>query len=198
MDNSGRKKIGIYGGAFDPPHIGHRFAIEVALNSRKVDEIIVVPSGSRSDKKYHAADRHRLKMTELMLREYFSSCPVKLSDIEIQHADIRGTVELINALKTERDNKEIEFYFICGDELISQIPYWRNQKELKLINFLIISRSENNDFNGIPGFNIDFIKNEKKILGSSTDIRKRLKKGTSVLSEVGSSVYDYIKIHKVY
>ena len=63
------KKIVIYGGAFNPPHIGHAIAIENVLRLFPCDEIWVMPTADRHDKKIKVDGVHRVQMLNLMVQE---------------------------------------------------------------------------------------------------------------------------------
>src|SRR3989344_3593256 len=95
MSNKKRKKIVIYGGSFNPPHIGHAIAIEAVLRNFKCDEIWVMPSAERKDKHIGTPGKHRIKMLEMLIGEYFrtSKIPVKISDLEIKRPGLTTTYD---------------------------------------------------------------------------------------------------------
>ena len=63
------KEIAIYGGAFNPPTLGHALVIQQVLDSQHVDHIIFAPDGKRADKDYRIEDTHRNRMLEIFFEE---------------------------------------------------------------------------------------------------------------------------------
>lgn len=61
--------IYIFGGAFDPPHIGHTAIVKSLLAKKHPEKIVIIPSSERDDKKYSASDEHRLQMLEIFVSE---------------------------------------------------------------------------------------------------------------------------------
>ncbi len=61
--------IYIFGGAFDPPHVGHTAIIKTLLAKKNPEKIIIIPSSERSDKQYAVSDVHRLAMLDIFVEE---------------------------------------------------------------------------------------------------------------------------------
>ncbi len=61
--------IYIFGGAFDPPHVGHAAIIKTLLAKKHPEKVILIPSSERNDKSYAVSDAHRLAMLEIFVRE---------------------------------------------------------------------------------------------------------------------------------
>jgi nicotinate-nucleotide adenylyltransferase len=139
------KKIALYGGAFDPPHIGHKEFIEVLEKVDFIDEVWIVPSGRRPDKVYTISDAERQRLIKLFLKDIRSSevkkrvlIPLEL-DTSATASPIIGTVELIKRLKELYPNNQ--FYFCIGSDLMCELPKWRHQEQLKNeVLFLVLER----------------------------------------------------------
>lgn len=171
-----KKKIAIYGGAFDPPHKGHLHAINIALNSKLFDEIWIMPSGVRSDKGYKVEDKYRIMMLEDLIKNQIQSKAVKLKLFEIENR-ILGSVELFDYLTT--NFSEMKFYLLCGDELIVDLTKWKNPERVKEIDFVFINRSQTiSHSNNIErdlkekGYKALFLNNKEVIQISSSQIRQ--------------------------
>ena len=93
------KRIGILGGSFNPPTIGHiQMAIET-INLNLVDEVWMVPCGEREDKKYSVTGKQRLEMTRLLVAEQLEEDfqqYVKVDDIEIANHYMIPSFDLIH------------------------------------------------------------------------------------------------------
>jgi nicotinate-nucleotide adenylyltransferase len=126
-------KIGIFGGAFDPPHKGHQELLSFALHELRLDQLLVVPSGQGPWKTHHADAQHRLKMCEL---EFDSLLPVvQMDSIEILRAQTAGgptyTYDLLKQLQTRyQDPRGDDLYFLLGSDSFMQIDQWKNYPDL--------------------------------------------------------------------
>lgn len=203
--NNGIKRYGIMGGTFDPIHIGHLVIAEEARNKFNLDKVIFVPSGNPPHKDLNkvtnAIDRYEMTLIATLDNPNF-----EVSTIELKKNEKTYTVDtlkdLINSCK-----EETEFYFITGADAILDLPNWKSVDELlELCNFVAATR---------PGFNLskmeESIKNlEKKynktiytitvpsLKVSSTDIRNRIKMGSSVKYLLPLSVENYILKNNLY
>lgn len=174
-----KRKIIIYGGAFNPPHIGHAIAIESAMRLFACDEIWLMPSSDRRDKKISVSGKHRIKMLELTLAELFSNppAPIKISTLELDRPALTTTYDTVLELNKKYPNRE--FYFIVGADIVGDIENkWVNGKELiKIAKFIPI----------------------KKVGDiSSTFVRKLITEGHSGIPYILPAVAKYIKDNGFY
>ncbi|MBI3633436.1 MAG: adenylyltransferase/cytidyltransferase family protein [Candidatus Vogelbacteria bacterium] len=95
VNKKAEKKVVIYGGAFNPPHIGHAAAIENIIRLFPCDEVWVMPSADRHDKAISVNGEHRLKMLQIMIDKVFpdSEIPIIVSDMEIKRGVSTTTYE---------------------------------------------------------------------------------------------------------
>lgn len=138
--NGHRRRIGIYGGAFDPPHFGHMWVVSCILNSGEVDQVWLVPSGTRQDKKTVAPGWARAEMLEKMLSLCFNKderLQVCTAEIE-EGSSIEGTVELLDELKNRAI--DADFKIIIGADLVHQLSSWRHLQRIKNSQFLVVGR----------------------------------------------------------
>lgn len=113
-----KKRIGIYGGTFSPPHIGHRRALEAFVAEERLDEIYVIPTLTPPHKQLQgdATPQQRLDMCRLA----FEGLPVTVSDIEIRRGGKSYTVLTLEALKTP-DNTLV---LLCGTDMFLTLDQW--------------------------------------------------------------------------
>ena len=132
-------RIGLFGGTFDPIHIGHlRAALEVK-HGFDLDQIVIIPAAlpphKKGDQVTEAADR--LKMVELGVggRSGFS-----VSDVELQRSGPSYSIDTINHFKTSSE-QDSEIFFISGLDAFLEIDTWKSYKELlRQIAFIVIAR----------------------------------------------------------
>ncbi|MEY4065516.1 MAG: hypothetical protein RIR26_1724 [Pseudomonadota bacterium] len=121
-----KKKIGLLGAAFDPPHFGHLLLAQNALQTAGLDEIWLVPSPSRWDKSLIADGKRRLEWLQAAVQ----LCPevlrnkLRVSDFELQQPAYRGTCWLVTELK--RQNPDVTFSLVLGWDSFIGIPSWRD------------------------------------------------------------------------
>ncbi len=133
-------KTALYGGAFDPVHIGH---IEVAkqVNNRfNFDKFVFIPSNLPPHKQKHAVSpQHRYKMLEIVANELGSSYFV--DDIEITNSNVSYTIDTLKKYKSLHQNEEL--YFVCGSDIFATLKQWNEWEQLfKYAKFVVVSRTD--------------------------------------------------------
>ena len=115
------KKLGVFGGTFDPPHNGHYNAAIEFISKLELDELLVIPTfvPPHKDRKSDTTAEERLEMTRLA----FSNIPnVIVSDIEIK----RGGKSYTYLTLEELTNSDTELYFLCGTDMFLTLDKWKN------------------------------------------------------------------------
>lgn len=137
-----KKKVALFGGAFDPVHAGHMSVAEYVLEKlpNEVDEIWFLPCYSDAfGVKDMSPPEHRVAMLELMLR-YTGNADMKICTHEIETKNMAGTYSVVKSLK--EIFPEIEFSFIIGADQAKVIRSWRNSRKLlRETKFIVVSRS---------------------------------------------------------
>jgi len=186
-------KIGILGGTFNPIHYGHLILGEQVLGQLKLDKVIYVPSflpPHKSNVGIVSPDR-RFKMIQLAVagNSHFS-----VSDIEIKREGKSYTVDTLREIKKRYPRAEL--FFICGSDLVSELPTWKNADEIfELATFVLAKR---------PGFGKrlagrDYLKiHVAQVDISSSLIRDLVKKGRSIHYLTPANVVAYIEKYGLY
>ena len=122
------KRIGVFGGTFDPPHVGHLAAAEHVRQVHHLDQVIFVPVGKPPHK---ASDRltsarHRYLMTVLATLEnpHFT-----VSRVEIDRRGISYTVDTLRQLRAEF-GEENEYFFLIGYDALNAFHTWREPEQI--------------------------------------------------------------------
>jgi len=187
--------IGIFGGTFNPPHIGHLIVLESVREQISFDAILLIPSAQTPNKHdtLLAPASARLEMTRLAV-EGNSSCTV--SDIEIQRRGISYTIDTIIALEAQYPQANLSL--IIGVDNLLEFHTWKSPKEiLTHVDLIVMNRP------GFPEANNEFARHAKFVnvpqIGiSGTDIRRRVKFGRSIRYLVPRPVEEYILRHRLY
>jgi len=196
MDRSENKlKIGIFGGSFDPVHIGHLIIAESARNQFCLEKIIFIPAGIPPHRDaLIATGRHRLEMTKLAIAD---NPNFEVSDIEIKKEGISYTYETLQIIQKQLN---AEFYIIVGWDAFVILPSWYNAEKLaEQFTFIVAPRIVEKQ----QAFQFPFqVKYEMldipRIEISSTLIRRKIKAGQSIRYLVPDSVLKYIYQEKLY
>ena len=156
--------IAIFGGSFDPPHIGHEQIAYKVLDSIDIDKLIVVPTYLNPFKnKFHLEPSDRFEL----LNSLFDNSKIEISKFEInQHKAVpsKETIEHFKRLYSPHN-----IYLIIGADNLKSLHLWNNFEELnKLVKFIVISRDGYEVKNDI----IQFINVKMDIKISSTVLRK--------------------------
>ena len=145
---NGPKKIGILGGTFDPPHLGH---LKLATHFSKVlhlDELLLIPSGQPWQKDANITPAQtRLQMTEAagidLARAFlYLKIPTKIGIdcIEIDRAGPSYTIDTVKALR-ERFGSTANLILLMGADSLIKLPTWNSWKDLlHYVNFAVASR----------------------------------------------------------
>lgn len=183
-------KLGIFGGTFDPPHIGHLIVADNVREQLGLDKIIFIPSFVAPHKlNVKAADpKQRFEMVEISIK---NNKDFLVYDIEIERKGRSYTIDTIKTL--EILHPQAELYLIIGMDNLIDFPEWKSPHE-------IISRAELIVMNR-PGYDKP-VKNEfvkfatfvrvPNIDLSSSEIRKRIKMGKTIRYLVHPDVEKYI------
>lgn len=185
------KRVGLYGGTFDPIHNGHLRVVAELLNRNIVDEIILIPAGQpRLRENAPVADGvTRLEMCKLAISDLPTSLKdrVKASDIEIIRSGPTYAIDTVESL----ESSAVELFWILGSDAYSKIDNWHRSAELKeRVNFIVIERPGTSESEGLDIGALDI---------SATEIRSSAEKGSDQeLPGVSPSVRKFISDRKLY
>ena len=190
-------KIGIFGGSFDPIHIGHAIIAQHIISSGAVDRLwfMVSPVNPlKAGKERQVADTDRLRMVEMVSRPMEG---VEKSAFEFTMPRPSYTIDTLNALQAKFPDDE--FYLVTGGDNWQIFNKWRNSEEiLAKYHLLIYPRLSYEVI--IP----DDLKDRVTLVEapiielSSTEVRERLANGQSVRYYVPDEVLGYSERHHLY
>ena len=197
-------KIGIYGGTFDPPHIGHISAVSEAAEQLGIDRLILIPAGIPPHKEVQsssASGTHRFNMLRLA-GKYLDGAEV--SDLELRRSGRSYSVDTVTELK--RTYPDDELYMFIGTDMLTTFEQWYRFEDIfRMCTVAVFARQEDDrrlieeTAAGLKkkyDADIEIVRN-KAVDISSTELRERLplRQGAEYLHE---EVYEYILKNGLY
>lgn len=186
-------KIGIMGGAFDPPHIAHLLAAETARETYSLEEVWFLPSHIPPHKaRAGVSAEDRLAMAKAAVEGHPA---FRVEDREIRRGGVSYTIDTVTEL--QRDYPAAEFYFIIGADMVQYLPKWKRIEELAArLSFIGVARPGTLlDPDALPGYIRDKVQlaDMPLIDVSSTKLRERLAEGRSIRYLVPDGVFHFIQ-----
>jgi nicotinate-nucleotide adenylyltransferase len=154
---SGRKRIALYGGTFDPVHLGHLAIARKVSQIFEIDDFLFVPAWIAPHKRTREVTPvlHRYAMLALATQEDAS---LHISRVELEAPDRSYTVETLAHFETKL-GAEADLFFVMGADSWSEIQTWKDwERLLTMANHIVITR---------PGYEIE-------VTGMSSEIRERI------------------------
>lgn len=198
-----KERIGIFGGTFDPPHLGHINALRAFYDQLGLDRAYVVPAGIPPHKRINHSDDPliRMRMAEVAFIDDLRS--ITVSDFEISKPGYSYTFETLEHFS--KRNREL--FLLCGTDMFQTIGKWRMPEIIfSLATIVCMPRTEDYDQMNYSiseeyklKYNAKCIILEGNIVEvSSSMIREMISNGEYPEKYVTSSVMDIIKTEELY
>ena len=198
-------RLGVYGGAFDPPHLAHRALAQAAVEQLKLDSLLILPTGQawHKDRALTPA-HHRLAMTRLAFHDLPKS---RVDDRETRRAGPTYTVDTLRELAQE--NPAAQLFLVMGADQAKSLHTWHEIEAIYRLAIIAVAerdapdlpltqsqaRSQAKD----PAIQGDFRAIVLPLLPhSATDIRTRVASGQSPDALVCAGVASYIQKNHLY
>ena len=154
--------VGVFGGTFDPPHVGHLLLAEIARDQLALDEVLWVPAGDPPHKKDRPVSHvsHRVNMVNLATED---TAAFRLSLLDVERFGPHYTIDSLKILKNE--NRNANLFLLLGADSINEFTTWRDYQSISaLATVAAMSRGGSEPFS--TGVDIDYV----EIRGPSTSI----------------------------
>ena len=201
------RRIGVYGGAFDPPHAAHRAVARAAVEQLALDELHVIPTGDAWHKSRPLSPaRDRLALCRLA----FAGWPrVRVDDRELQRLGPTYTIDTLAELRA--NHPQAELFLIIGSDQAHAFARWQRAQDIVAIATVAIAdRADAEGAGGqfdsidpLPGLSLGGVRGVQRLRlaalpHSSTDIRARVAAGRAIARLVPAAVARYIADHHLY
>jgi nicotinate-nucleotide adenylyltransferase len=184
------KKIGIYGGTFDPIHHGHLILAREAVESLGLDQIIFVPAALSPHKMARTPTAQEIRVE--MLQAAIEEEPQFTLDLcEIRRGGASYTIDTVEEIQ-QREG-EAEYFFLLGDDNVLALETWHRVAELReLVEFVVLSRGN------LEAQEMRYPMIHRQINISATEIRNRVATGRSIRYLVPPAVEEIIRRRQIY
>jgi len=191
-----KRRIGVFGGTFDPVHHGHLLMGQEAAVRLDLDRVLFVPVNRQPLKRGPGlADvKHRVAMLHLATR---GNPRFEVSQEEIRRGGVSFTV---STLETLSETLRGDLFFVMGQDSLDEFARWRDpERILKLARLVVVPRGDRDLPALSPAVRRRIIYVKPPRIGiSSTEIRRRLKRGLPVRYWTPDAVVSYIVRHGLY
>jgi len=201
------KRIALFGGTFDPIHLGHTTVATVAGDGVGADKVVFVPAKRSPLKAFfpEASDEDRLAMIKLATE---GNARFDLSDYELKKVGPSYTLETIRYFRRELGSN-VSIYWLIGADALEDLPHWYGVEELiDECNLAVMHRAgfAPPDFSRyVSLWGEERVKKMQRNVVetplvdiSSTDVRKRLAAGREISGTISPKVLQYIREHSLY
>ena len=199
-------RIGIFGGSFDPIHLGHLILAQQCLEYTNLDEVWFIPAARSPHKKdgAHASDRQRVEMIEFAIAGHRSFL---LSKAELDRSGVSYTVDTLTQINQEQPDDEL--FLLMGGDSLETFDTWRNPEKIcQLATPLVVGRpgSPPVDLSKLQPYvdeqqmaEIERYAFESRMIEiSSSEIRARTAAGQSLRYLTPRAVEKYIEAKQLY
>ncbi len=200
------KKVGVYGGTFSPPHIGHVSAAIAFIEQEKLDELIIIPTYQPPHKECEksATPMQRLEMCRLSFSHVKG---VSVSDMEIERKGKSYTYLTLSELISERN--DIRPVFLCGTDMILTFDEWYRFEDIFKMADIVYIRRENDELiteqiksktqEYVSKYNANVRELRTEPINiSSTELREMIRKNQNTSAYLNKETEEYIRKWNIY
>lgn len=178
------RDIGIFGGKFDPPHLGHKMTVDLAFEKYQMDEVWIIPSHGHPLGYESSSFMHRVEMCRIMAGIWKNST-VKVLETE-KEINSGFTIDIIRHFLNSLPGFDLHLFIGADNWNIRE--KWKEFDQLEQLCKKIIVTGRGNDT--VDGFSLPDI--------SSTQIKEMIKKGLDPSPLLPDGIMEYIRKHKLY
>ena len=203
-------QLGIFGGSFDPPHVGHLLVAQDAIAALSLDRLMVVPTGTQPLKQRHRTDAiHRLAMVQ---RCFEGVAHAEVDPIEVDRGGLSFMVDTVDHYRAQFPAAVI--HLLIGEDVVATLPQWRNpERLLAMVELVVLTRASapagdappfrasepgGSSDASLPGNASARRLATRRVDVSSTEIRERVRHGLSIKGFVPDAVAHYIASTALY
>jgi nicotinate-nucleotide adenylyltransferase len=189
-------RLGVLGGTFDPPHVGHLLAASDAFEALSLDKLLFVPAKvpPYKSRTVQASPDQRLRMLELTIG---GDARFEASRLELDRDGLSFTVDTLQTLS--ESTPEPSLFMLIGEDLATQIASWRDAARIaELATIVVLVRATSSEQSALETTLPMMRLQTRRIELSSTEIRDRVRAGRSIHGFVTDAVSAFIDAAGLY
>ena len=190
-------RVCIFGGTFDPPHIGHLLIAQTVCEAENFDKILFMPANRPPHKKNISGVEDRLAMLNIAIE---GNPNFEISDMEIKRGGVSYTIDTLKALKPSIITEEDDLFYLIGSDSLLELSHWKEPRDiLKICNVVVAIRPGFRP-SDIPAWILHRIQfaNIPRFEISSSNIRTRWRENKTIRYLVTLPVWEYINQNQLY
>jgi nicotinate-nucleotide adenylyltransferase len=188
------RRVGLFGGTFDPPHLGHLAIAEWAREHLRLDRVIFMPAGTPPHKRRRdlSSAAARVAMSRLAVRGNRS---FTVSTLEVNRRGPSFTVDTLLTLKSRYPGARL--YLLIGEDSLNDFRTWHRPREIMRHSTLAVALRPGARRRSRSIARVQWLENPGLAI-SSSGIRARVRAGQSVRYLLNDSVARYVARHRLY
>ena len=190
-------KVCLFGGTFDPPHIGHLLIAQTICEAESFDKILFIPVNIPPHKTVNTSLEDRLNMLDIAIDD---NPNFEISDIEIKRGGVSYTIDTIRTIKNKYNISSNKISYLIGSDSLLNFHNWKEPEKILKECQIIVAIRPGFRPSDIPAWILHKIQfaNIPRFEISSTNIRSRWVEGKTIRYLVTLPVWDYINKNKIY
>ncbi|MEO8193656.1 MAG: nicotinate-nucleotide adenylyltransferase [Gemmatimonadales bacterium] len=186
-------RLGVLGGSFNPPHVGHLLIAGDAHEALGLDRLLIVPAAANPLKASDANVPTASQRLEMVRRAFADDPRFEVSSMEIERGGLSYTVDTLEALSEQHEGAEL--LLLLGMDSLRTLERWKRPERIReLATLAVLTRGD--DSETLPE-GVEHV-TTRRVDVSSSEIRARLAAGKSIKGFVAESVERYISAAKLY
>jgi nicotinate-nucleotide adenylyltransferase len=195
-------RIGILGGTFNPPHLGHLVVAQEAYRELDLDQVLLIPAGLPPHKPVEdePGPEHRLELCRLAVGD---DARFTVSDLELLRDGPSFTVDTLKTLRTQSPSDDL--FLILGGDIAAGLPRWHEPERVLELATVAIAKRRGTSKAAVQDALAQLTGGERarffqmpRIGISSTMVRRRVRAGQPIRYFVPDGVMHYIETHRLY
>ena len=190
-------RICLFGGTFDPPHIGHLLVAQTVCEAEDFDKILFIPAFQPPHKRDITPVDERISMLKLAVE---GNPNFEISDVELKRKGVSYTIDTVKAIKTEMSLKNNEIFYLIGSDSLLEFQHWKEPEGILNECQVIVAIRPGFRPSDIPSWILQRIQfaNIPRFEISSTNIRHRWVENKTIRYMVTLPVWEYIEKNNLY
>jgi nicotinate-nucleotide adenylyltransferase len=186
-------RLAIFGGSFDPPHVGHLLVANDAFEALSLDRLILVPAATQPLKagRAQATPEQRLAMVRLLVE---GDTRFEVSDVEVERAGLSFTVDTLTHFASLHPSAER--FLLLGADVLDTFDQWKEPERIRaLARLALLERKSARDAaaDAVESDSSGIIRlRTRRVDVSSTEIRERVRQGKPIVGFVTDRVAAFI------